>query len=407
MNWLLNRLVNWSNKYGFRTYGGTAIPAAGLREFAAVELRPGAAQRDKTGEFPLEQIGKLQKMGIFGLIVPVEYGGGGVDSSAMPLPWRNWPRQDASVAITLLAHTLCACHINAFGTAEQKERFLAPLARGEKLGAWALTEPGAGSDAGGIIHPAVADDGRLAADRQQVLHHQRLPGRYPGDHGVHRQIAGRKGYIGFYRRRGHPGADQGEEPGQARLPLQRHGGAHAEGRPAAAGGKLLGEFNSGFAQAMEMLAAGRIGVAAMAVGIGRACLEESIAYARKRHAFGRAIAEFQAIQWMLADMATELDAARLSSTGLPGSGTRGNGSPGRRPWPSSTLGGRHAGGGQGGPDPWRLRLHAGLPGGAVSAGGEAVRNRRGDLGDTADGNRPGTAKDGMNYELRDQGSSRA
>src|SRR6185369_6895020 len=121
-----------------------------VREFATAELGPGAAQRDKTGDFPGTEVRKLQEMGLFGLTLPVEYGGEGRDFVSHAAVVEELARVDASVTITLLAHTLCAGHINLFGSAEQKRQYLTPLASGEKLGAWALTEPDAGSDAGGI-----------------------------------------------------------------------------------------------------------------------------------------------------------------------------------------------------------------------------------------------------------------
>ena len=281
-----------------------------LRRFAASELRPGAGQRDRSGEFPREQIGKLQGMGLFGLILPVEYGGSGCDLASLAVAVEELARQDASVAVTLLAHTLCAGHISAFGTAEQKERFLAPLASGETLGAWALTEPGAGSDAGSISTSAVAEDGhwRLTGNKYLITNGSRadtIVVMASTDSSL-----GAKGISAFIV----PGETAGLTRGKN---LQKLGFRSSDTVALILKdlrlpkGNLLGCENRGFEQAKEVLAAGRIGVAAMALGIGRGSLEESIAHARRRSAFGHPIAEFQAIQWMLADMATELDAARL------------------------------------------------------------------------------------------------
>src|SRR6185369_631529 len=128
-----------------------------IRQFAAAELKPGADLRDKKGEFPLAAVKKLQEMGLFGLIFPEEYGGGGRDFVSYVIAVEELSRIDASVAITLLAHTLCTSHISAFGSVAQKLEYLAPLAGGEKLGAWALSEPGAGSDAGAIRTQARRD----------------------------------------------------------------------------------------------------------------------------------------------------------------------------------------------------------------------------------------------------------
>jgi len=281
-----------------------------IREFAATELKPGAGQRDKNGDFPEQEIRKLQHLGIFGLIQPQEYGGGGRDFTSYTLAVEELARADASVTITLLAHTLCASHINAFGTEQQKRDYLSPLASGEKLGAWALTEPGAGSDAGGITTSAVLeDDGwRLTGNKFFITNGSRADTLMVMASSDSSQKA--DGISAFVIPGDTPGLSKGknlEKLGfrssdtvglmlkDVRLPQE----------------SLLGEQNKGFSQAMQILAAGRIGVAAMAVGITQACLDESIAYAQKRQAFGHPIAEFQAIQWMLADMATELDAARL------------------------------------------------------------------------------------------------
>lgn len=281
-----------------------------LRDFAAAELKPGATERDKRGEFPRLAIKKLQQMGLFGLIIPTEYGGKGRDMVSYVVAVEELARHDASVAITLLAHTICAGHIHAFGSEEQKERYLVPLARGEKLGAWALTEPGAGSDAGGITTTAVADgDGWLLSGNKFFI----TNGSQADILVILASTAkalGAKGISAFIVPGETPGLTRGKN-------LEKLGFRSSDTvaltlkdlRVARTG--LLGCENRGFVQAMEMLTAGRIGVAAMAIGIGRGCLEESIAYARKRTAFGRSISEFQAIQWMLADIATELDAARL------------------------------------------------------------------------------------------------
>ena len=282
----------------------------GLRQFSATELRPGAAQRDKAGEFPWEQIGKLRKMGIFGLTIPVEYGGRGCGLVSYAVAVEELARQDASVAVTLLAHTLCAGQINAFGTQDQKERFLVPLTRGEKLGAWALTEPGAGSDAGSISTSAVADKGRWhITGNKYLITNGSIADTIVVMASTDRSL-GAKGISAFIV----PGETTGLTRGKnlEKLGFRSSNTVALILKDARVPGEnMLGEINRGFSQAMEVLCAGRVGVAAMAVGIGRACLDESIEHARARSAFGHAIAEFQAIQWMLADMATELDAARL------------------------------------------------------------------------------------------------
>jgi alkylation response protein AidB-like acyl-CoA dehydrogenase len=281
-----------------------------VRQFAEQELKPGAGQRDRTGEFPGPLLQRLQEMGLTGLVFPVEYGGGGRDFVSYTLVVEELARADAAVAITLLAHTLCASQLYAFGSPAQKRDHLAPLVSGDRLGAWALTEPGAGSDAGGIRTTAtqVAGGWQLDGSKFFITNGSRAdtiivmavtdPGR------------GNRGISAFIMDGDTPGLTRGKNLDklgfrasdtvaltlrEVRLPADR----------------LLGELHRGFNQAMTVLDAGRVGVAAMAVGIARGCLEESLAYAGKRQAFGHPIGEFQAIQTMLADMATELTAARL------------------------------------------------------------------------------------------------
>ena len=281
-----------------------------VRDFADHELAPGAAQRDASGEFPVEPVKKLQEMGLFGLPFPVHYGGGGRDFVSYVTVVEELARGDASVTITLLAHTLCASHIAAFASHEQKERFLTPLACGHALGAWALSEPEAGSDAAGIKTRALDEDG-----------HWRLDGRkYFISNGSRADVVvvmaltepekGGRGISAFIV----PGAAEGLLKGKN---LDKLGYRSSDTVALLLKGvrlpqdALIGARNDGFRQAMQVLASGRIGMAAMALGIGRACLEQSLDYLRNRSAFGHPIADFQALQWMVADMATELDAARL------------------------------------------------------------------------------------------------
>jgi alkylation response protein AidB-like acyl-CoA dehydrogenase len=281
-----------------------------VREYAVRELAPGAAQRDVNGEFPREQLQGLRQLGLFGLILPPEYGGEGRDFLSYAVAVEELARHDASVAITLLAHSLCAGHINAFGSADQKRRFLPPLASGEQLGAWALSEPGAGSDAGGISTAAVADDEgwRLSGNKYFITNGSRAetlvimassdPSR------------GSRGISAFIVPADSPGLKRGKNLDKLGFRASDTVALLLEGVRVPRE-NLLGDLNGGFVQAMTVLDSGRVGVGAMALGIGRACLEESLAYVRRRKAFGHPIAEFQAIQWQLADMATELDAARL------------------------------------------------------------------------------------------------
>jgi butyryl-CoA dehydrogenase len=281
-----------------------------VRAFAEAELQPGADRRDRTGEFPRTAIQKLGKAGWMGLVFPPEYGGGGRDYTSYTLVVEELSRVDASTAITLLAHNLCASHIFTFGSREQKERFLAPLAKGEVIGAWALTEPSGGSDAAALKAEAVPAEGgwRLTGNKYFITNGSKagilvvMASTEPG--------RGAKGISAFIVAGDSPGLKRGKNIDKLGFQASDTTALMLQDVPVPAD-RLLGETGTGFSQAMEMLDAGRIGLAAMAVGIARGCLEGSIAYARKREAFGRPIADFQAIQGMLADMATEIDAARL------------------------------------------------------------------------------------------------
>lgn len=281
-----------------------------VRAFAAEELLPEVERRDREGEFPAPAIRKMGEMGLMGLIFPEEYGGGGRDFASYAITVEELARVDASVAITLLAHTLCAAHIGTFGTEEQKQRFLTPLAQGEIVGGWALTEPGGGSDAAALKTRAVPgpDGWRVSGNKYFITNGSRsgiLVVMVSTD-----PDRGAKGISALIVEGDPEGLTRGKNI--AKLGFQASDTTALIFKDVAVPpGRLLGREGEGFAQAMQMLDAGRIGLAAMAVGIARGCLEQSLAYARKRQAFGRPIADFQAIQGMLADMATEIDAARL------------------------------------------------------------------------------------------------
>lgn len=281
-----------------------------LRDFARTELAPGAGQRDESGEFPWPAVRALQAMGIFGLALPIEYGGGGRDFLSFVLAVEELALADAAVTITLLAHTLCASHLNSFASPGQKERFLAPLARGEQLGAWALTEPGAGSDAGAIGTMAIAKRGHWLLTGNKFFITNGSKAHTLVVLAVTEPSRGHQGISAFIVPGDVPGLGKGKN--LDKLGFRASDTVALTLREVRVpADQLIGATNHGFTQALAVLAGGRIGVAAMAVGIARGCLEASLAYARKRRAFARPIAEFQAIQWLLADMATEIDAARL------------------------------------------------------------------------------------------------
>jgi butyryl-CoA dehydrogenase len=281
-----------------------------VREFSLKELKPGVGQRDESGEFPADAIGKMQRMGLMGLVFPPEYGGKGLDYVSYAIAVEELARVDAAATITLLAHMLCSYHIFRFGSEEQKKNYLTPLAAGEKLGAWALTEPEAGSDAAAIRTEARPDSEgwALKGNKFFITNGSRadtLVVMASTDKGK-----GSKGISSFIVEGSAAGLRKGKNLDKLGFRSSDTVALFLE-NVRVPDGSMMGDINTGFTQTMEVLDAGRIGLAAMATGIAAGCLEASIEYARKRHAFGRTIAEHQAIRWMIADMATEIDAARL------------------------------------------------------------------------------------------------
>ena len=281
-----------------------------VREFAMRELKPGVAQRYKDSEFSLNLIQKMSQAGLMGLVFPQEYGGAGLDYTSYAIAVEEIARVDASAAITILAHTLCSNHIFYFGSEEQKRIFLTPLSKGERLGAWALTEPGAGSDAASIKTTATMDENGWILRGEKSF---TTNGSFAGTIVIMASTdmsKGAKGISAFIL--------DGNTQGMIRKKRLDKLGFNASNTSGliledvrVPKDRLLGEVNMAFIQALKILDAGRIGVGAMALGIGRACLEDSIEYAQERQQFGQPISNFQAIQWKLSDMATELDAARL------------------------------------------------------------------------------------------------
>ncbi len=295
------------------------------REVAAAEIAPHAADWDREHRFPTELFARLGELGLMGVCVPEELGGAGADFVSYVLVLEELSRADAGVGVTVAVHTSAATlPLVGFGTDEQRERFVPPLARGESIGAFALTEPGSGSDAGSLRTSAVADgDGwRITGTKQWCTN---------GSHAAtfllfartDPETAGARGVSAFVLGREHLEVTREEEK------LGLHSSSTADlsldGSVVVGRDRLLHEERKGFAVAMATLDGGRIGIAAQAVGIAQAALDLARAYALEREQFGSRIADFQAIQFRLADMATEIAAARqltlraawLKQAGLP------------------------------------------------------------------------------------------
>ncbi|MFQ5455144.1 MAG: acyl-CoA dehydrogenase family protein [Nitrospirota bacterium] len=282
-----------------------------IRKLARELIIPDARERDEKCQFPFEIIKHLAKLGLMGIIIPDKYGGAGMDYISYVLIIEELARADASTCISVAAHnSLCTNHIYISGTEEQKKRYVVPLAKGEKLGAWALTESGAGSDAGGIQTTARFRDGKwiLRGNKIFITH-----GSVADIYVINAKTdisKGSKGISAFIVEKGNSNFSAGRIEDKIGL----RGSDTAElilDDVAVPEENLLGRLNEGFSDILKVLEGGRIGIGALSVGIGRAGLEESIKYSRERKQFGQSISNFQAIQWMLSDMATELDAARL------------------------------------------------------------------------------------------------
>ena len=280
------------------------------REFAQAEIEPNASQWDREHGFPRELFAKLAEVGLMGVCIPNEYGGAGADFLSYILVLEELSRADAGVGVTVAVHTSAvSLPILGFGTDEQRSRYVPPLARGEAIGAFALTEPEAGSDAGSLRTAAAADaDGWSITGSKQWITNGGFGGTVLLFARTDPDTPGPKGVSAFILDGDQVRVTREEE----KLGLNSSStvdlaieGAHV-GRD-----RLLHEEGKGFSVAMSTLDGGRIGIAAQALGIAQAAYETARAYALERRQFGKAIAEFQAIQWKLADMATEIDAARL------------------------------------------------------------------------------------------------
>jgi len=280
------------------------------REVAEAEIAPHAAVWDREHRFPSELFTRLGELGLMGVCVPEELGGAGGDFLSYVVVLEELSRADAGVGVTVAVHTSAATlPVLAFGTKEQQERFVPPLARGEALGAFALTEADSGSDAGALRTNARRDgDGwRLNGSKQWCTN-----GSHAGTFLLFARTDdstdGARGVSAFLLDRSHVEVTREEE----KLGLNSSSTADLRLDDVAVDGdRLLHEENRGFAVAMATLDGGRIGIAAQAVGIARAAFETARAYALERKQFGKRLADFQALQFKLADMATEIDAARL------------------------------------------------------------------------------------------------
>jgi alkylation response protein AidB-like acyl-CoA dehydrogenase len=282
-----------------------------VREFAESEILPHVMEWDEASHFPVEIVPKIAEMGLLGVIFPEKYGGAGLGYIEYAIAIEEIARVDGSIGLSVAAHnSLCTNHIYKFGSEEQRKKYVVPLAQGKKLGCWSLTEPGAGSDAGGTRTAAVRKDRGWVLNGAKTFttngHHadvcvaMAVTDPSKGSHGISAFIL-EKGMPGF-------------RPGKKENKLGMRASDTSEVVfsdcfvPAE---NLLGSEGEGFINSLQVLDGGRISIAALGVGMAQGAYEASVRYAKQRKQFGKTISEFQAIQFKLADMATEIEAARL------------------------------------------------------------------------------------------------
>jgi short-chain 2-methylacyl-CoA dehydrogenase len=284
-----------------------------VRDFARQEVAPVAEELDRTKSFPYELVAKMGELGMMGIPFPEEYGGGGADTLSYALAVEELTRVDSSVAITMAAHTsLGTMPIHLWGTDEQKGDWLPELCSGRKLAAFGLTEPEAGSDAGNTRTRAALEDGHWVVNgaKQFITNSGTEISGCVTITAVTGQSNGTKEISNLIVPNGTPGYEIGE-------PYRKMGWNASDTRPLSfedcrvPEGNLLGRRGEGFKQFLQILDGGRIGVAAMGVGLAQGALDEAISYAKERKAFGQPIAKFQAIQAKIADLSAQIEAARL------------------------------------------------------------------------------------------------
>jgi alkylation response protein AidB-like acyl-CoA dehydrogenase len=282
-----------------------------VRDFVERSVAPGILERDSACRFPHELIEEMKSLNLLGIPHEEQYGGSGLDYVTFALVIEEIARWDASLALTLASHTsLCSGHIALAGTQAQKKRWLPQLTSGEVLGAWCLTEPGSGSDASGMKTTAVRSGNGWVLNGSKIFITQGSVGGLYVVLAVTDRSLGAKGISAFVVDRNNPGLKVGNKIHKLGMNSSDTTEVYFEDCQLDEDA-LLGELNHGFIDTMKVLDGGRVGIAALGVGIARGALEHAIHYSSERKQFGKAIGQNQALQWKMVDMAVELDAARL------------------------------------------------------------------------------------------------
>jgi len=281
------------------------------RDFADQVLAPRARDLDREGKFPSEHIPKLTEVGFMGIISPEKYGGSAMSQIAQVLIMEELHRACAATGVTVSVHnSLCQGPMNKYGTEDQKARYLPRMCKGKLIGAYCLSEPDYGSDAAGLVTTAVRKGDKYVLNGTKAWI---TNGEYAGlfiVFATRERGSGPKGISAFLVEKAFPGVSVGKKEEKLGIRASSTTQIHLDNVEVPAE-NLLGKEGEGFKIAMDTLDGGRIGIATQAVGIAQACLDRAKKYARERKQFGKEIAQFQAIQWKIANMATEIDAARL------------------------------------------------------------------------------------------------
>lgn len=281
------------------------------RSFAEKEMRPVVMRYDESQEFPFPIVAKLAELGFMGITWPEELGGAGLSDLDLAVIIEELARVDPSVALTVASHnSLCTGHIMLHGSEEQKREYVPDLASGRKLGAWGLTEPGSGSDSGGMSTTATRSGSDWMLNGSKTFITQGSVASTYVIMAVTDRSRPKASISSFIVEKGTKGFTVGKKENKLGMRCSDTAtllfdNVHVPGR------NLIGKVGEGFKQALRVLDGGRVGIAALSVGIAQGALDASLKYAKERQQFGKPLANFQAIQWKLADMATEIEAARL------------------------------------------------------------------------------------------------
>ncbi|MCC7032391.1 MAG: acyl-CoA dehydrogenase [Acidobacteria bacterium] len=294
-----------------RLSGEQELLRRSVREFAEAEIRPHVMAWDNAQHFPQELLPKLAELGLMGIQFPEAYGGAAMSAVDYCICIEELARVDPSISLSVAAHNgLGAAHIALFGSEEQKQRYLMPLARGERLAAWGLTEPGSGSDASAMRTTAVPDGDHWVLNGSKAFITHGKSGDTMVVMAVTDRALGSKGISAFIVERGTPGLIAGRKEDKLGMRASETSEVILE-NCRVPGAQMIGEEGQGFIQTLQVLDAGRIGIAALAVGLAQGAWEAARDYAAERRQFGRAINTFQSIRWKLLDNASRVEAARL------------------------------------------------------------------------------------------------